>query len=307
MILFIIIFFILLSSLAYPVQALETESKIHTEEAVFDVGESYELYQGYSFRIIEPSPSGNKINMEILLDGESVDDSIFINKDTTYQHTKEYDNETYLIFNFLLKKIYMDDWTVKLNITQYIDPSRSTSEFLIFDKEQTIELDTFLSLKQDYSLKLAQMDSDYVVIELYKDKEKLKEQEMEIDDTFDYTITVNDREYSVLTFELDSIFMGTTRNVVLIHHLYQFGEPSVPDPVETVSSISEDNGSALKSINSSPTPTPDDTNLPESNSTVVPVDHTINKPTSLIALTLFAATVILVFVWADSISKRRKK
>jgi hypothetical protein len=131
---------------------------------------------------------------------------------------------------------------------------------------------------------------------------------MEIDDTFDYTITVNDREYSVLTFELDTIFKGITRNAVLIHHLYQFEEPSVPDPIETVSSISEDKGgSSLDIINSSPTPTPDDINLSKSNSTAVPVDHTINKPISLIALTVFAATVILVVIWADSISKRRKK
>jgi len=157
MILLLLVFLLLLLGLFHPAAAVENKTKIHTEETVFTIGEQYEFFQGYSINITQPSPTGNKISMEILVDGKIVKEDIVVNKENIFQYTIEYkededEDEIYVIFDIILEKIYFDDWAARLNITQYVDPSRSTSEFIIFDEDYTLEKNTFFSLKEDYKL-----------------------------------------------------------------------------------------------------------------------------------------------------------
>jgi len=331
MILLLLVFLLLLLSLSHPAAAIENKTKIHTEETVFTIGEQYEFFQGYSINITQPSPTGNKISMEILANGKIVKENIVVDKENIFQYTIEYkedddeeEEKLYVIFDIILEKIYIDDWAARLNVTQYVDPSRSTSEFIIFDEEYTLEKDTFFSLKEDYELILDQMDSDYAFIELYRHGVMVKEQEMEINDTFDYSVTVNEREYLIITFDLKTIFEGTSRNVVEINHVYQFETPSDIYQVETDTEVdnngvSDNNDVASsndsnRSDNNDVSPNNDsdkieesNTQIPDNNQTVDSEDSTSDNGSSIFGIGVFLVTVMIVIIWADLISKRRKK
>lgn len=329
MILLLLVFLLLLLGLFHPAAAVENKTKIHMEETVFTIGEQYEFFQGYSINITQPSPTGNKISMEILVDGKIVKEDIVVNKENIFQYTIEYkededEDEIYVIFDIILKKIYFDDWAARLNITQYVDPSRSTSEFIIFDEDYTLEKNTFFSLKEDYKLILNQMDSDYAFIELYRQGVMVKEQEMEINDTFDYSVTVDEREYLIITFDLKTIFKGTSRNVVEINHVYQFETPSDIDPVETDMEVdgngvsdSNDvasNNDSNRSDNNDVSPNNDsdkieesNTQIPDNNQTVDIEDSTSDNGNYIFGIGVFLVTVMIVIIWADLISKRRRK
>lgn len=333
MILLLLVFLLLLLGLFHPAVAVENKTKIHTEETVFTIGEQYKFFQGYSINITQPSPTGNKISMEILADGKIVKENIVIDKENIFQYTIEYkedgdededEDEIYVIFDIILNKIYFDDWAARLNITQYVDPSRSTSEFIIFNEDYTLEKNTFFSLKEDYKLILNQMDSDYAFIELYRQGVMVKEQEMEINDTFDYSVTVDEREYLIITFDLKTIFKGTSRNVVEINHVYQFETPSDVDPVETDTEV-DDNGvsdsndvasdnDSNRSDNNDVSPNNDsdkieesNTQIPDNNQTVDIEDSTSDNGNSIFGIGVFLVTVMIVIIWADLISKRRRK
>jgi hypothetical protein len=329
MILLLLVFLLLLLGLFHPAAAVENKTKIHTEETVFTIGEQYEFFQGYSINITQPSPTGNKISMEILVDGKIVKEDIVVNKENIFQYTIEYkededEDEIYVIFDIILEKIYFDDWAARLNITQYVDPSRSTSEFIIFDEDYTLEKNTFFSLKEDYKLMLNQMDSDYGFIELYRQGVMVKEQEMEINDTFDYSVTVDEREYLIITFDLKTIFKGTSRNVVEINHVYQFETPSDIDPVETDTEVDDNgvsdsndvssNNDSNRSDNNDISPNNDsdkieesNTQIPDNNQTVDIEDSTSDNGNSIFGIGVFLLTVMIVIIWADLISKRRRK
>lgn len=335
MILFLLVFLLLLLSLFHPAVAVENKTKIHTEETVFTIGEQYEFFQGYSINITQPSPTGNKISMEILADGKIVKEDVVVNKENIFQYTIEYKedgdkdededgDEIYVIFDIILEKIYFDDWAARLNITQYVDPSRSTSEFIIFNEDYTLEKNTFFSLKEDYKLILNQMDSDYAFIELYRQGVMVKEQEMEINDTFDYSVTVDEREYLIITFDLKTIFKGTSRNVVEINHVYQFETPSDVDPVETDTEVDDNgvsdsndvasNNDSNRSDNNDVSPNNDSDKIEESNTqitdnnqTVDSEDSTSDNGNSIFGIGVFLVTVMIVIIWADLISKRRRK
>ncbi len=59
---------------------------------------------------------------------------------------------------------------------------------------------------------------------------------MDGDDLFDYSLTSNGKDHTIITFNIKSIFKGSTRSAVFIEHLYQFEEPINADPVESVTS-----------------------------------------------------------------------
>jgi len=329
MILLLLIFLLLLLGLFHPAVAVENKTKIHTGETVFTIGEQYKFFQGYSINITQPSPTGNKISMEILADDKIVKEDIVVNKENIFQYTIEYkedgdEDEIYVIFDIILENIYFDDWAARLNITQYVDPSRSTSEFIIFNEDYTLEKNTFFSLKEDYRLILNQMDSDYAFIELYRQGVMVKEQEMEINDTFDYSVTVDEREYLIITFDLKTIFKGTSRNVVEINHVYQFETPSDVDPVETDTEVDDNvvsdsndvafNNDSNRSDNNDVSPNNDsdkieesNTEIPDNNQTVDSEDSTSDNGNSIFGIGVFLVTVMIVIIWADLISKRRRK
>ena len=286
------LFIILLLPLAHPALALETGSKIYIGEAVIGINESYTLYQGYSIKMIDHSPAGNKINIEIDLEGEPIDKNIFIKKGETYQYTKTYDDETHLILSISLEKVDINHWTAKLKVTQYIDPSRNISDIFLKNEDKTITPGTALSLEQDYSLKVEELYSESAVLALYKQGNKVKEQEMEINDSFDYTVTVNDIEETIITFYLKAIFIGTNRTAVFIHHLYQFKEPENTSPLMTPTAVSGEGNV-----------TGNDTELYNES---ISSDTASQKGISLTALSLFAFTTILIIIWAGSSSRLKK-
>ena len=324
MILLLSVFLLILTGLSHPAVAVENKTKIHTEETVFAIGEQYDFFQDYSIKITESSPDGNKISMEILVDDKIVKENIVVNKNKLFQYTIEYkededEEEIYVIFDIILEKVYIDDLIARVNITQYVDPSRSTSEFIIFDEEYTLKKNTFIPLKEDYNLMLENMDSDYAFIELYRQGVMVKKQEMEINDTFDYSVTVSEREYLIITFDLKTIFEGTSCDVVVIKHMYQLETPSDVDPVETDTEVEDSENSENNNVPDT-IEVPDDTEvspgdkieesntqIPDTNQTVDIEDSTSDNGNSVLGISIFLITTMIVVIWADLISKRRRK
>ena len=219
-----------------PSLALETRSMILTGEGVLGIGESYELYQGYSIKMIEPASSGSKVIIRITLDGKTVDEDSFISEGVVYNFTRKYDEEDFIILAITLLDVDTDDLTATLKVTQYIDPSRPTTGFLIIDQEEKIEPGTHLYLKQGYSLNIENFGTNSTTLGLYKNNVMVTECKMEGNDLFDYSLTSNGKDHTIITFNIESIFKGSTRSAVFIEHLYQFEEPINADPVESVTS-----------------------------------------------------------------------
>ncbi len=219
-----------------PSLALETRSMILTGEGVLGIGESYELYQGYSIKMIEPASSGSKVIIRITLDGKTVDEDSFISKGVVYNFTREYEEEDFIVLAITLLDVDTDDLTATLKVIQYIDPSRPTTGFLIIDQDEKIEPGTHLYLKQGYSLNIENFGTNSTTLGLYKDNIMVTERKMDGDDLFDYSLTSNGKDHTIITFNIKSIFKGSTRSAVFIEHLYQFEEPINADPVESVTS-----------------------------------------------------------------------
>jgi len=228
-----------------PSLALETRSIILTGEGVLGIGESYELYQGYSIKRIEPASSGSKVIIRITLDGKTVDEDSFISEGVVYNFTRKYDDEDFIVLAITLLDVDTDDLTATLKVTQYIDPSRPTTGFLIIDQDEKIESGTHLPLEQGYSLNIENFGTNSTTLGLYKDNIMVTERKMEGNDLFDYSFTSNGKDHTIITFNIESIFKGSTRSAVFIEHLYQFEEPINADPVESVTSTENNSNSNI--------------------------------------------------------------
>ena len=228
-----------------PSLALETKSMILTGEETLGMGESYELYQGYSVKMVEPASSGSKVIIRITLDGKTVDEDSFISEDVVYNFTQKYDDKDFIILAITLLDVDTDDLTATLKVTQYVDPSRPTTGFLIIDQDEKIEPGTHLYLKQGYSLNIENFGTNSTILGLYKNNIIVTERKMEDNDLFDYSLTSNGKDHTIIIFNIKSIFKGSTRSAVFIEHLYQFEEPINSDPVESVTSTENNSNSNI--------------------------------------------------------------
>ncbi|MBW6517414.1 MAG: hypothetical protein K0A89_02790 [ANME-2 cluster archaeon] len=219
-----------------PSLALETRSMILTGERVLGIGESYELYQGYSVNMVEPASSGRKVIIRITFDGQTVSEDRFISKGEVYNVTRKYDDTDFIVLAITLMDVDIDELTATIRVVQYIDPSRPTTGFLIIDQEEKLEPGTYLILEQGYRLNIEDFGTDSTTLGLYKNNIMVKESKMKGNDIFNYTLTSNGNDHTIISFTIKSIFKGSTRSAVFIEHLYQFEEPFDAIPVETVTS-----------------------------------------------------------------------
>lgn len=238
----LILSLMIFASIFYTASALETGSKIHSGEALIGIRESYGLYQGYGIRIAELS-SDNKMLMDIYFEGEPIKKNEFIRQNEVYRYTRVYEGKTYLIFTVTLIEVDTDDWIAKLIVNQYLDPSLPASGFLIIDRGETIEQGKELILNQDFRLKLKEIEADSAIFTLYKRDIKVKEQEVSVNENFNYSISMNGKEFTLITFELGNVFEGATRNAAFIEHLFQFEGPLKSSPQVNVTAFSRSNNS----------------------------------------------------------------
>ncbi|MCL7412125.1 MAG: hypothetical protein M8353_00705 [ANME-2 cluster archaeon] len=213
---------------------------ILTREGVLGIGESYELYQGYSVTVVEPASSGSKAIIRITLDGQTIDEESFISKGMVYNFTRKYDEKDFTVLAITLLNIDSDNKFATLRIIQYIDPSRPATEFLITDRDEKLEPGTHLILEQDYSLNIEEFGNDSATLGLYKNNVMVTERTMKENDAFNYRVTSNGKDQTIISFNIKGIFKGSTRNAVFIEHLYQFEEPIVAKSVKTITSAGID-------------------------------------------------------------------
>ena len=218
---------------------------ILTGEETLGMGESYELYQGYSIKMIEPASSGSKVIIRIILDGKTVDEDSFISEGVVYNFTRKYDDEDFIVLAITLLDVDTDDLTATLKVTQYIDPSRPTTGFLIIDQDEKIEPGNHLPLEQGYSLNIENFGTNSTTLGLYKNNIMVTERKMDGNDLFNYSLTSNGKDHTIITFNIESIFKGSTRSAVFIEHLYQFEEPINADPIESVTSTENNSNSNI--------------------------------------------------------------
>lgn len=242
-IIFVLLFLLLFVSpfFVVPSLALETRSMILTGEETLGTGESYELFQGYSVKMVESASSGSKAIIKITLDGKAVDEDSFISKGEVYNFTRKYKEEDFIVLAITLLAVDTDDLTATLKVTQYVDPSRPTTGFLIINQDEKIEPDTHLYLKQGYSLNIENFGTNSTTLGLYKDNIMVTERKMDGNDLFNYSLTSNGKNHTIITFNIKSIFEGSARSIVFIEHLYQFEEPINADPVESGTSTGNSN------------------------------------------------------------------
>lgn len=217
-----------------PSLALETRSMILASEGVLGIGEPYDLYQGYSITVTESASSGTKVIIKITLDGQTVTEDGFISKDAVYNFTRKYDGRDFTVLAITLLDVDTDNKFATLRVIQYIDPSRPTTGFLIADQDKKLEPGTHLILEQDYSLDIEGFGNDSTTLGLYKNNIMVTERTMKEHDFFNYSVTSNGKDHTIISFNIKSIFRGSSRSAVFIEHLYQFEEPVDARSGETV-------------------------------------------------------------------------
>lgn len=217
--------FVFSSFVIAPSLALESRSMILASEGVLGIGEPYDLYQGYSITVVESASSGSKVIIKITLDGQTVTEDGFISKDAVYNFTRKYDGRDFTVLAITLLDVDADNKFATLRVIQYIDPLRPTTGFLIADQDKKLEPGTHLILEQDYSLDIEGFGNDSTTLGLYKNDIMVTERTMKEHDFFNYSVTSNGKDHTIISFNIKSIFRGSSRSAVFIEHLYQFEEP----------------------------------------------------------------------------------
>lgn len=118
------VFIVLLTCFSIPASALEDNDVLVNGTGMYlTTGDSWSFYQGYElvFKGLSSSPDGDKVWIELLLNGESVDDTI-IREGEYFEYTRNLKE----IFNITVDTIYSgsDGGLVTFKpVYQYLDPT----------------------------------------------------------------------------------------------------------------------------------------------------------------------------------------
>ncbi len=223
---------ILLSLLPSPVYcSTEEKAMIYYSEETLTAGDTVQLEQDYSFKLMDASEDSGDILVKVYYKDEEIDigDS-FGDEDNPFEYIvtiKEEDEEEEEI-DYLVIRITPVDFddkddsiSVDVEIEQFLDPEQDDDDFLMLDTSKSVKVGETLPLEEGYTLDANDMEDDSVIIELSKDGKSLKKEELEVDDIFSYSKSVDNSARTIFIARVSKFFESSTSSTVILKDVTQ--------------------------------------------------------------------------------------
>jgi hypothetical protein len=222
--------------LSSPVHCATEEEKalIYYSEDTLNAGDTVQLEQGYSFKLVDANEDSGDILVKVYHNGEEIDvgDS-FGDEDSPFEYIitiKEVDGDDeeeeeidYVVI--WIRPVDFDEKDdsiyVAREIEQFLDPEQDDDDFLTLDSSMSVKVGETLSLDEGYTLDASDMEDDSVVLELSKDGNSLKKEELEIGDIFSYSKTVDASTRTIFIGRVNKFFESSTGSTVILKDVTQ--------------------------------------------------------------------------------------
>ena len=255
---------IILSLFSFPVYcSTEEKAMIYYSEETLTAGDTVHLEQGYSFKLIDASEDSGDILVQVYYKDEEIEigDS-FGDEDDPFEYMipieerdgDEEEETDYVVIR--IRPVDFDDKDdgihVEVEIEQFLDPEQEDDDFLLLDTSKSVKVGESLSLEEGYTLDASDMEDDSVVLELSRNGKSLKKEELEIDDIFSYSKSVDDNVRTIFIARVSKFFESSASSTVILKDVTQ--RPDMEeDHTEEVSENESNKTEPLMSV-------PDDTN-----------------------------------------------
>ncbi len=224
---------------------------IHYSERTVELDQKLILEQGYTIHIQDINPENGDVWLEILLDGDELEEGQGTAKEERpfeYVHTieeEDEDEEDHLIFTITPLDESTRSGTSRIRIEQFLDPSLD-EDYLALDDSFPVESDKPFDLNNGYSLSVSDVDDENATMTLSRNGYEVKtEKDMGKGHYFAYYRTDGDRVVTIFIAKLHNTFRGEDSSTVLLKEVTKRQDVVVESNIEiNVESVS---GSALKS------------------------------------------------------------
>lgn len=229
---FVIIFVCLFVLCLSPASAVKTKTMIHYSEPQVTVQDEIFLEQGYSFRVLDMNSKSGDLWIALYLNGEEVDlDSNFAKEDEPLEYIRsivedEDDDEEEEVDYFILKittdgDVDKEDGVLysTVHVEQYMDPVEDVNDYLLLDKSYSLKMDSEVELASLYTLEATDVDDDEVTLELRLNGKLLKEDEVEDDEYFYYTVYSDGNPQTLFLANVKAFFETDDEVTVFMNHV----------------------------------------------------------------------------------------
>ncbi|WP_370575293.1 S-layer protein domain-containing protein [Methanomethylovorans sp.] len=231
---FICAMILLLSLLPSPVYcSTEEKAMIYYSEETLTAGDTVQLEQDYSFKLMDASEDSGDILVKVYYKDEEIDigDS-FGDEDNPFEYIvtikEEDEDEEEEEIDYLVIRITPVDFdekddsiSVDVEIEQFLDPEQDDDDFLMLDTSKSVKVGETLPLEEGYTLDANDMEDDSVIIELSKDGKSLKKEELEVDDIFSYSKSVDNSARTIFIARVSKFFESSTSSTVILKDVTQ--------------------------------------------------------------------------------------
>lgn len=229
---------LILSVMVPTVSAQETDAMIHYSEESLDMGDTYSLEQGYSFKVRDFNKDSGNSWIELYLNGEKIDTNAqFSKKDNPFEYLKTViengDEKDHLIVRITPIELIenSNNVLVEFKIEQYFDPEMDTDDYLIIDASKSVNNINPIELENGYTLHASKLNQDAAVLTLKKDGSVVKEKEIDIDEYFTYTKDTGNGRTTIFLAKLSEIFTSKDYDTAFLEQVtLRKDSISEPDP-----------------------------------------------------------------------------
>nr|WP_321496551.1 hypothetical protein [uncultured Methanolobus sp.] len=249
---FVIIFVCLFLLCVSPASAVRTKTMIHYSEPQVAVLDEIFLEQGYSFKVLDMNSKSGDIWIELYLNGEEVElDDNFAKENEPLEYIRsvvedEDDDEEEEVDYFILRitpegDVDKEDGVVysTIYVEQYMDPVEDVEDYLLLDKTYSLKMDDELDLSGLYTLEATDVDDDEVTLELRLDGKLLKEDDVEDDEYFYYTVYSDGNPETLFLANVKAFFETDDEVTVFLNHV-SLKQSKVPSSDELPSGLDID-------------------------------------------------------------------
>jgi hypothetical protein len=257
---FVLIALVLSGFASTTVSAQESGVMIHYCKDSLDIGDTYSLEQGYSFKVRDINDGTGNSWIELYFNGEKVDThDQFSKENDPFEYrktvTENGDEKQHLIIRITPVELIKtsNDVSVKYKIEQYLDPEIKTDNYLIIDDTESVNNINPLELENNYTFHVGYFGQESAVLTLKKDGSTVKETETNVGDYFAYTKKTSTGSTTIFLAKLSELFTSKDYNTVFLENIilrkdYNFDSgPGIDSDITLNTKIKDLDGDGLTS------------------------------------------------------------
>lgn len=259
---FVVLCICLACFLSIPANAVEIGPIIHYSEQEVKLNEKTYLEQGYSFVVRDINSNSGDLWLDFYLNGSKLESDNFVKENSPLEYIKTIeiegdDDEADVEEEHLLIRVSSfgdvdgsgSDMTSRIKIEQFDDGDLDKDNYVLFDRSLTVDVDVSHSLGAGYSIEFSDMEDETISLKLFKDKQLLKEEELEEGDYFYYTAEIDGDLETVFLGQINKFFVTADSEMVFMEHVSLKKDTSL-NPDSNNVAVAEENGTSLLIVSS---------------------------------------------------------